>query len=131
MGYTVELDGSTYRSLEFAARIAGVTVAQVVARLVAEAGAADPRKGAPEREGYAVDVYNDYEGHRTHARFDRRTHRIDVTSGPLSGISFKTPSGAAIAVVQHYKPGVNATRNGWFFWTLDDQSGCSLQSMRQ
>lgn len=130
MGYTVELDEGTYRSVELAARIAEVTMGQVVARLVAESGAPRPGSGAADDGSDTVDVYNDYEGHRTHARFDRRTHRIDVVSGPLSGRSFKSPSGAAIEVVRHYKPEVNANRNGWTFWLLDDQSGHPLQSMR-
>lgn len=57
-------------------------------------------------------VYADYDGHRTHASYDPDTTRIDVTFGPLAGRSFKTPTGAARAVVAHYKPGISPNRNG-------------------
>ncbi|MFJ3990239.1 hypothetical protein ACIPWY_16535 [Streptomyces sp. NPDC090032] len=59
-----------------------------------------------------VGVYVDYEGHRTRGSYDRDTKRIDITSGPLAGQSFKSPTGAARAVVAHYKPDVNPNRNG-------------------
>ncbi|MGF7239465.1 MAG: hypothetical protein ACQSGP_31590 [Frankia sp.] len=77
-----------------------------------------------------VIVYADYEGHRTHGHYDGSTTRIDITSGALAGRSFKTPTGAARAVVAHYKPGVSPNRNGWSFWVLDDGSGRFLQSIR-
>ncbi|GAA4197627.1 hypothetical protein [Microbispora amethystogenes] len=78
-----------------------------------------------------VAVYVDYEGHRTQGIYDRATTRIDIISGPLAGRSFKTPTGAARAVVAHYKPGVSPNRNGWAFWMLDDGSGRFLQSIRE
>lgn len=77
-----------------------------------------------------VGVYVDYEGHRTRGNYDRDTKRIDITSGPLAGQSFKTPTGAARAVVAYYKPDVNPNRNGWSFWLLDDGSGGLLQTIR-
>lgn len=104
---------------------------EVVARLVAETATASPGPEAGEGGGETVEVFCDYEVHRTSGRFDRRTHRVDVTSGPLSGRSFKSPSGAAIEVVTHYKPTVNPNRNGWSFWVLDDGSGHLLQSLRR
>jgi hypothetical protein len=133
MTETIEVDTQTYRSLEFAARISGCTAGEVVARLVAEASMPAPsaKEGSEQlEEASGVRVYAGYEGHRTQGRYDPGTTRIDITSGPLSGQSFKTPTGAARAVVAHYKPGVSPNRNGWSFWMLDDGSGKFLQSIR-
>jgi hypothetical protein len=130
----IEVDAMTCRSLEFAARMSGCTVGEVVARLVAEASMPTPstKENSEHPEGgNDVAVYADYEGHRTQGRYDPRTTRIDITSGPLAGRSFKTPTGAARAVVAHYKPTVSPSRNGWSFWMLGDGSGNFLQSVRE
>ncbi|MCF3962874.1 hypothetical protein [Streptomyces fuscigenes] len=131
---TIEVDEQTYRSIEFAARMSNATASEVVARLV-RAASAPPSVSAATSEGGAVPapkigVYVDYEGHRTHGSYDPETKRIDITSGPLAGQSFKTPTGAARAVVIHYKPEVNPNRNGWSFWVRDDGSGEVLQTIR-
>lgn len=134
MSTTIEVDEQTYRSLEFAARMSGSTAGEVVARLVAAASmpASVSAEGKEQTEdGREVGVYVDYEGHRTHGVYSRDTTRIDITSGPLAGRSFKTPTGAARAVVAHYKPGVSPNRNGWSFWVIDDGSGKFLQSIRR
>ncbi|MEU2712187.1 hypothetical protein [Streptomyces sp. NPDC007205] len=131
MSPTIEVDEQTYRSIEFAARMGGTTAGEVVARLVRNASMppSAPAAAGAEKER-TVDVYVDYEGHRTRGSYDRDTKRIDITSGPLAGQSFKTPTGAARAVVAHYKPDVNPNRNGWSFWLLDDGSGGTLQTIR-
>lgn len=132
MTEAIEVDAQTYRSLEFAARMSGCTAGDVVARLVAEASMPTPAKDGSEQteEVSGEAVYADYAGHRTQGKYDPRTTRIDITSGPLNGRSFKTPTGAARAVVAHYKPGVSPNRNGWSFWILDDGTGRFLQSIR-
>jgi len=131
----LEIDARTARALEFAARMANVTPAQLVARLVdqaslptpyGEAGGSPPSTTAEHR----VAIYADYEGFRTRALFDPGTSRVDITSGPLEGRSHKSPTGAAGAVVGHYKPTVSPHRNGWSFWFIDDGSGRMLQSIR-
>lgn len=128
---TIEIDDGTLRSLEFAARMADTTVGQVVARLVAQASAPPPDAARSEpRSASGVAVFADYEGHRTTGLYDPKTKRVDITSGPLQRTSYKSPTGAARAVVGHYKPKVNPNRNGWSFWTLDDGSGALLQSIR-
>jgi hypothetical protein len=127
MAPTIEVDEGTFRSLEFAARIAGTTPGGIVARLVETASTPADR---PEISTELA-VFADYEGHRTHARYDRTTGRVDITSGPLGGQSFKTPTGAARAVVAHYNADVSSNRNGWTFWTLDDDSGEILDTVRQ
>lgn len=134
----IEVDQATDRSIDMAARLTGVSKGAVVARLVAQTLAAP----IPESTGggggsnssgpYAttLPVYADYMGHRTQGQFDRATHRIDITSGPLAGSQFKSPSAAAIALVSHHKPGVSPNRNGWSFWYLDDGSKRLLQAIR-
>ncbi|WUJ74697.1 hypothetical protein OG809_15820 [Kribbella soli] len=133
MNATIEVDEQTYRSLEFAGRMSNSTAGAVVARLVADASMSVPESAADEDQTEKlaeIPIYADYEGHRTRASFNRDTARIDITSGPLAGRSFKTPTGAARAVVAHYKPDVNPNRNGWSFWILEDRSGAFLQSIR-
>ncbi|PRY02037.1 hypothetical protein [Allonocardiopsis opalescens] len=133
MPTTIEVDEQTYRSLEFAARMSGCTAGEVVARLVASASMPSAKTEEMEHPETAsgLPVYADYEGHRTQGRYDPSTSRIDITSGPLTGQSFKSPTGAARAVVTHYKPDVNPNRNGWTFWVLADGSGKLLQSTRE
>jgi hypothetical protein len=48
------------------------------------------------------------------------------------GESFRSPTGAARAVVRHYNPSVNDNRNGWGFWQIDSGGGprAWLQSIR-
>lgn len=112
--------------------MAHTTAGEVVARLVEQASMPEPVPAASVASGVStgIPVYADYGGYRTHGTFDRTTTRIDITSGPLAGRSFKTPTGAAMAVVRYYKPGVSPNRNGWSFWNLDDGSGRFLQSIR-
>lgn len=125
---SVEIDADTARVLEFAARMADLTPGQLVARLVDRASLpADPpdESIAPDR----LAIFADYEGFRSAAMFDTTTGRVDITSGPLAGRSFKTPTGAARAVVAHYKPDVSPHRNGWSFWFLVE-TGKALQTVR-
>lgn len=133
MTATIELDDRTYRTLEFAARMSNTTAGQVVARLVEQGSMPQPAvcpADEPTSNG-ALAVYADYDGHRTRAMYDPETTRIDITSGPLQGTTYKTPTGAARAVVGHYKPRINPNRNGWSFWTLDDGAGLLIQSIRR
>jgi hypothetical protein len=56
---------------------------------------------------------------------------VEILDGPLAGKSFKTPTGAARAVVHRYNPDVNDNRNGWLFWWLEqDGPRVWLQSIR-
>lgn len=128
---SIEVDAQTAGTLEFAARMSHVTAGEVVARLVRQASLVSPDDAAAAEPGDGrVAVYADYEGFRTQGRYDAATSRIDITSGPLDGKSYKSPSSAARGVVAHYKPGVSPHRNGWSFWMLDDGSGRALQTIR-
>lgn len=133
---TIEVDAETHRYLEFAARVSRSTTGQVVARLVAQASEQSKtlptvkpnvRTSVPED---TLPVYADYDSHRTYGTYYRRTGRVEITCGPLDGTGYKTPTGAARAVVRHYNPKINPNRNGWTFWIIDDGRGTPLDSVR-
>jgi hypothetical protein len=128
----IEVDDQTDRAIEFAARMANISKGEVVARLVERASvpALAPPAGDASGASDVINVHADYGGHRTQGTYDPVTTRIDITSGPLAGRSFKTPTGAARAVVAHYNPKVSPNRNGYTFWILSDGSGRSLQRIR-
>lgn len=129
----VDVDDATDRYLSFAAGIAGLTKGEVVARLVAQAQAqavGEPRTtDAGEEEPAGVKVYADYAGHRTYASFVPGPGRVEITSGPLAGQSYRTPSQAAREIVKHYNPAVSPHRNGWSFF-LVAATGAPLQTLR-
>jgi hypothetical protein len=125
---SVEVDEATRRSIVFAARMAGVSEAEIVRRLVAASSLADEQ---PDPEPDGVPIYADYAGHRVRALYFAPT-RVEIMDGPLKGESFKTPTAAARAVIRQYNPGVNDNRNGWEFWAIDHGGGPRqwLQSIR-
>ncbi|AEB47588.1 hypothetical protein VAB18032_02520 [Micromonospora maris AB-18-032] len=127
----IEVDDATDRYLTFAAGITGMTKGQLVARLVEQAqAAAAPEPATPDGdEPASVRVYADYAGHRTYGMFVPGPGRIEITSGPLAGRSFRTPSQAAREIVQHYNPAVSPHRNGWSFFFVA-ATGAPLQSLR-
>lgn len=131
MGATIEVDESTLRALELAAHIANISVGQVVARLVNQASISRPSvrdTDTPPTPG-GIAVTNTYRGHRTSGRYYPDTKRIEISSGPLAGRSFKTPSEAARAVIEQLNPAVNSNRNGKTFWRVDDGSERDLKSL--
>lgn len=131
---SIEVDQRTARALEFAANVAGVSTGEVVARLVNQASLPVPASETPSaavhRAGSGrIAIHVEYAGHRTNAWFTPATHGVDIEEGPLSGQSFRSPSGAARAVVSRHKPAVDPNRNGWIFWTVTETGGL-LQGMR-
>ena len=91
----------------------------------AAVGALSP--GVAPAAGVAVHAV--YDGQRTAGVYDQATHRVTISEGPLAGTSYKSPSGAAIAVVTNCRPDVNPNRNGWSFWTVTT-TGRLLQTLR-
>lgn len=85
------------------------------------------RESAAELE--VVDIHVEYDGIRIEAEFDPASRSVRILSGLLEGERYKSPSGAAMAVVRRYRPGVDPHRNGWSFWTVS-KSGAALQSVR-
>jgi len=109
--------------------MANLTEGGIIRRLIAASTLPEDDSAQPADHGVAV--YADYEGHRVRARYFEPA-RVEIIDGPLAGQSFKTPTGAARAVIRHYNPGINDNRNGWAFWQIDNESGVrtSLQSIR-
>jgi len=103
-------------------------VSRLIDRL-SRVSARGARADAPDGEGNGVAVYAVYEGRRVDGIYDAKAKKLTVTSSPCDGQSFKSPSGAAIAVVQALNPSVNPNRNGWSFWTVVE-TGRTLQSIR-
>lgn len=101
-------------------------------RLIDRMASTGPEAPAPEEQITAdrVQVHATYEEHRITGLYESPTHSLTVTSSPLEGRSYKSPSGAAIAVVQALNPRVNPSRNGWTFWTVT-ATGATLQSLRR
>jgi hypothetical protein len=125
---SIEVDEAIKRTVSFAARMAEVTEGEIIRRLVNASALA---RADPETGEESVEIYADYEGHRVHARYFAPA-RVEIVDGPLAGRSFKTPTGAARAVVRLYNPSVNDNRNGWGFWQIKNATGSRvwLQSIR-
>lgn len=70
-----------------------------------------------------------YEAVVTEGLFEVASGRLTITSGDLQGRTYRSPSGAAMAVVRHLNPNVHPNRNGWTFWTTH-ASGEFIQKFR-
>ncbi|WLS48408.1 hypothetical protein Q3V37_14910 [Micromonospora profundi] len=119
---TIEVDDGTKQTLAFAARMASVTEGEIVRRLIAVGSLGQVQEEPRQEADSAQPIYADYEGHRTRGLY-YPPGRVEIIDGPLRGQSFKTPTGAARAVVRHYNPSVNDNRNGWGFWQIDNGGG--------
>lgn len=125
----VEVTNEVAKDLELLAKAWATTNGDVIRRLLQEyvRPATSP---VTTTQASGIAIHSIYEGRRTEARYDLATRRVDITSGPLAGQSFKSPSGAAIAVVREHNPTVNPNRNGWSFWLITE-SGKLLQTLRK
>ena len=126
---TIDVDNDTKRSVAFAARMAGVSEGEIVRRLILATAPAE--RSVPVSGETGVAIFAVYEGRRTRAIY-YPPGRVEIIDGPLQGESFKSPTGAARAVVRHYNPAVDDNRNGWSFWQIDNGGGARvwLQSIR-
>jgi hypothetical protein len=57
-----------------------------------------------------IPIEGTYRGERTTALLDVENNSVKITSGPLNGWKFSSPSAAACALI------VPPTINGWTFW---------------
>ncbi len=121
----IEVSDETYRRLALLAAPWHTTVGDAVARLIADLITRD----ANAEDRTTVAVHGVYAGTRVAATFDPATHVVTITSGPLAGRSFTTPSGARAAVVRLLNPSVSPVGNGWNFWIITD-TGARLRTLR-
>jgi hypothetical protein len=127
---TIELDDRTAELVRFAARLFGVSESEVVARAVREFAASRDETVKPPNPFAPIAIYGEYEGRRFDAEFLPATGRVTVLTEPLEGQRFRSPSGAARAVVALLNPGRSATQtNGWRFWRLAE-SDARLEVVR-
>ncbi|HVF05311.1 MAG TPA: hypothetical protein VNA20_10750 [Frankiaceae bacterium] len=115
---TVHLDDETHAMVSFAAEVSGLSESEILASAVrryAELRGHDADPWSP------VDVYAQYDGQRVEGQYLPATRRLTVTTGPITGAAFSSPSAAARAVVNALKPDrADTPTNGWKFWRLVD-----------
>lgn len=125
---TVVLDADTHDRLRLVGAALGMdesaTVAELLRRMTASVAA------PPLGDGTRVPIHAVYKSNRIEAEFDPGTESVTVTSGPLAGKAYASPSRAAIEVVRSINPKVQPNRNGWGFW-LVTSTGRELQSIRR
>jgi hypothetical protein len=128
---TVEVSALVAREMKAEAEALGIPEAQVVARWLGMSTAVGGATRAEAQPWTPLRLYADYVGERTDAVYVPKTRRVRVTSGPLTGRVYRTPSAAAYAVVQQASPGRAAPQgNGWRFWRLTD-TGERLDALRK
>jgi len=117
---TIQVSPEAKRTIELAAKLANTTTVVVVDNLLYQAM---PQQPAETPESEPDIVYGDYKGHRTTGKLTRETGRVEITSGPLAGQTFGSPSGAARAIIALHSGNPKATRDGWNqFWRLTSNS---------
>lgn len=120
-----------FEKLRLLARAWDISEPEVVARLLVEfqrSGRARPTHQGESAAG--IEIHAIYEGVRIGALFDPVTTSVTITSGPCTGQTFKSPSGAAVALVGALNPAVKPNRSGWSFWWISE-TGEMLQVLRR
>ena len=123
----IDVDEPTYDALRIAANAAGVSMSEIVVRALAALAHEAPRPVADPWD--EVPIFTNYAGRRVDARFLPATRRVVITSGPLAGRDFASPSAAAGAVIAATRPGTDTRANGWRFWHVAS-SGDYLDGLR-
>jgi len=125
----IEVDSRTFRELSLIAKAGGLTHGQAVTFLIEEFHRASGPVEAGQTARDGVPVHATYQGQRVEGMFDVATGGLTVKSAPLPGKWFRSPSGAAKAVVAALKPGVTPNRSGYDFWFVTS-TGKTLASIR-
>jgi hypothetical protein len=126
---TIQVDSRTFRELSLIAKTGGLTHGQAVAFLIEQFHRTSRSADATQAPPTGIPVYSTYQGQRVEGVFDATTGGLTVTSPPLPGKWFRSPSGAAKAVVANLKPGVTPNRSGYDFWFVTS-TGKTLASVR-
>ncbi len=121
----IHVDEATYRELELIALAWNTTVGDALARLIADLS----KPGTGHEAGARVAVHGYHARTRVEATFDPASHAVTITSGPLAGRRFTTPSGARSAVVRLLNPAGSPVGNGWNFWIIT-ATGARLRTLR-
>ncbi|MEW1752416.1 hypothetical protein [Streptomyces angustmyceticus] len=124
----VRLGAEASMKVSLLARAWGVDPEGVVLRLLEHFEGADAPAPAGPTSGL-VAVHALYSGHKVPGEYDPESQSLVILSGPAQG-RYKSPSGAATAVLQAYNPEVAPHRNGWSFWVVE-ATGARLQSLRR
>ena len=102
---TIEVSDEIYARLRTASVASGRSEADILDQILdwTVFGGARPAGLAPAAEhtplpGGAVEVYYDWKGERTHAEFQPGDESVTISSGPLAGTRFDSPSGACRGV---------------------------------
>ena len=121
----IKVDETTFQALRLAAGLTDRTEGEVVAQIVRDWGAravtVQPSQGmvSPGLAAVAIGIYAEYRGSKVEAVLDPVRETVKITSAPLVGAAFPSPSAAAIAVVERLNPGRRySNTNGWRFWRL-------------
>ncbi|WP_242442274.1 hypothetical protein [Streptomyces sp. CB02460] len=129
MPKNITVDDVTHTQITLLARAWDVTPGEAVRRLVDHFQRPSPAAAPSAPANNPVAVHAIYNGAHVPGLYDPATQALTITEGPAAG-TYRTPSGAASAVLQALKPHVKPNRNGWGFWVLDD-SGALLQTLRR
>ncbi|MFF4647782.1 hypothetical protein [Streptomyces sp. NPDC001389] len=122
----LHVESEVHHQVALLARALGLTSGEAIAHLLGLY--AQPLSEAPARAGTHTPVYAIYQHRRVEGYFDRSTGALSIPAGPGAG-QYKTPSGAARAVVAALRPQVSPIRTGWTFWHLSE-TGARLETLR-
>jgi hypothetical protein len=116
---SAQISDENYTKLALAAKGAGVTVDEILERILdlwlsLDEGAVGQR----DMDSDQIAVYAIYQRTRVEALYDPRTEGITGTTTPIEGKQFSSSSGAARAVVEALNPQVNSNRSGPRFWRV-------------
>ncbi|WP_433316910.1 DUF4357 domain-containing protein [Micromonospora chersina] len=130
----IDVSDETYDRLRFAAQVFGVSITEVVERMVQPHRAAGAESASPEppeaaEQARQVPVHVVYQNTRVQGLFEPDTNLLKITTGDLAGRTYSSPSSAAIAVVEKMNPGrAFPQTNGRTFWVVDS-TGKTLRSI--
>ncbi|MEW2620775.1 hypothetical protein [Streptomyces sp. NPDC048106] len=129
MSKDVSVDDATFAQIMLLARAWEVPPGEAVRRLIEHFQQPAPAVRAGSGGEGDVAVHALYGGERIEGAYDPASGALTITGGPAAG-HYRTPSGAASAVLQAVNPHVKPNRNGWSFWTVTE-TGKLLQTLRR
>ncbi|MER8031014.1 hypothetical protein ABTZ78_18880 [Streptomyces bauhiniae] len=129
MSTDISVDDATFAQVLLLARAWDVSPGEAVRKLIEHFQRPAPTTRAEPGDEGGIPVHALYGGLRVEGKYDPVTQALTVTEGPGAG-HYRSPSGAASAVLQAVNPQVKPNRNGWSFWTVTE-NGKLLQTLRR